>query len=105
MREVSFSSTCGGRLTLRRDHADRLGVVDAQHNAFADIELIMDAVLAAVSGLKMLAEDRDAGARIHHHAARRQGLEASRRVTQPQCPGDSELHAVLRAAPTHSERR
>src|SRR5712671_7938407 len=84
MREVSSSSTCGGRLTLRRDHADRLGLVDAQHNAFADIELIMDAVLAAVSGLQILAEDQDAGARIYQHAARDRGLVDAGRAQPPQ---------------------
>src|SRR5436305_12300008 len=105
MREVSFSSTCGGRLTLRRDHADRLGLVDAQHNAFADIELIMDAVLAAVSGLQMLAEGQDGGARIHQLAAWDRGLVDARRAQPPQL---LERHAVAaRAEPEQSpiERR
>ena len=44
----------------------------------------MDAVLAAVSGLQILAEDQDAGARIHQHAARDRGLVDAGRAQPPQ---------------------
>src|SRR6185503_207272 len=53
----------------RRDGADRLRLVDAQNDALADIEVIMDAVLAAVAGAEILAEHQHADPRIDQHAA------------------------------------
>src|SRR5689334_3664034 len=40
------------RLARRRDDADRLRFVDPQHDALADVQVIVHAVLAAVAGMQ-----------------------------------------------------
>jgi hypothetical protein len=42
------------------DRADRARLVDAQHEALAEIKVIVDAVLAGVAGAQVLPEDEDA---------------------------------------------
>src|SRR5207302_8737771 len=63
------------RSGLRRDHADCLRLVDAQHDALADIELVVHPVLAAVAGLEVLAEDQDADPGVDQDAAGDRRLE------------------------------
>src|SRR5262249_52334258 len=55
--------------SMRADSANGGGLVDAQHDALAEEELVVDPVVARVSGPQVLAENQRADVGIDQHAA------------------------------------
>src|SRR6185437_6758525 len=56
------------------DRADRLRAVDAEHDAFADVELVVDAVVVDIAGAEVLALHQHADAGVDESGAVDRGL-------------------------------
>src|SRR5262249_16000805 len=68
----------------RGDDTDRPRIVDAQDEAFSEVELVMDAVLRREPGTQILADDEHADTRIDEDAALDRRLEDAARAQPPQ---------------------
>src|SRR6185437_16407941 len=67
-----------------RNGADRLGLVDAEHDTLAEIKVVVNAVLAHIAGAQILAEDKHAEPRIDYHGALDRRLVDAARAQPPQ---------------------